>query len=63
MNIRGEKDYFELYNIEEDPSETKNLIGEYPDKAEELKGIIEEAHVPNPYFPVLKREKARTSDT
>ena len=38
MNIRGEKDYFELYNIEG-------------------------AHVPNPYFPVLKRENARTSDT
>ena len=62
MNIRSEKDYFELYNIEEDPSETKNLIGEYPDKAEELKGIMEEAHVPNPYFPVLKGEKTQTSN-
>ncbi len=59
MNIRSEKDYYELYNIEENPSETLNLIQEYPEKAEELKSIMTGAHVPNPYFPVLKEESAQ----
>ena len=57
MNIRGERDYFELYNIDEDPSETQDLIQRYPDKAGELKVIMTEAHVRNPYFPVLKGEE------
>ena len=62
MNIRGERDYFELYNIDEDPSETQNLIQKYPDKAGELKVIMTEAHVRNPYFPVLKGEDIQASN-
>ena len=56
MNIRGENDYFELYNMEEDPAEERNLIWKYPEKAVELKDIMTVAHVRNPHFPVLKGE-------
>ena len=57
VSASNRRDYFELYNIDEDPSETQDLIQRYPDKAGELKVIMTEAHVRNPYFPVLKGEE------
>ncbi|MEC3908488.1 arylsulfatase [Tamlana sp. 2201CG12-4] len=30
----------QLYNLKNDPQETKNLVEEYPDKVEELKGLL-----------------------
>lgn len=27
MNIRGDDDWYELYNLREDPGETRDLIG------------------------------------
>ena len=56
MNIRNDKECYELYNLDEDPSETADLIGKYPEKAEELKAIMAESHIPNPDFPVLRGE-------
>lgn len=56
MNIRSDRDYYELYNLDNDPSETLNLISEQPDIVEELKAIMVESHIPNPDFPVLKGE-------
>lgn len=32
---------FQLYNLEQDPSETKNLIHLYPEKVKELKALLE----------------------
>ena len=40
----------ELYNIAEDPHEDKNLIDQYPEKAEELKVIMDREHVYSPLF-------------
>lgn len=57
MNIRGDKPYYELYNLASDPSEKHNVLNRYPEKVNELKAIMQEAHVPNPNFPVLKGEK------
>ena len=31
---------FQLFNIAEDPSEKKDVIGEHPEKAEELKAML-----------------------
>ena len=56
MDIRRDDPRFELYNLDDDPGETKDLAGSNPDKVEELKAIMNEAHIPNPDFPVLKGE-------
>lgn len=56
MNIRGDDDWYEFYNLREDPGETRDLIGSRPEKFEELKAIMKEAHVPNPDFPILREE-------
>ena len=53
MNIRGEKPYYELYNLAADPSEKYNLLNKYPEKAEELKAIMLEAHTDDPNWPLF----------
>lgn len=42
---------FELYNLEDDPSEINNLAKKYPKRVEELKTIMLSARVPNKDFP------------
>lgn len=42
----------ELYNISNDPYETKNLANEYPQIVTELQQEIEKMHVDSPYWPV-----------
>ena len=32
MNIRGDKPYYELYNLASDPSERHNILDQYPEK-------------------------------
>jgi arylsulfatase A-like enzyme len=44
---------YELYNIASDPSEVHNVISLYPEKAEELKKIMQEAHAPDPNWPLF----------
>ena len=46
LNVRGKSQKLveELYNIKEDPSETKNVISQYPDKVKELGELIKSAH-------------------
>ncbi len=56
LNIRTDNPVFELYNLDEDPSETRNLAAVNPSKVEELKAIMLEAHVKNPDFQILKGE-------
>lgn len=56
MNIRSDNDVYELYNIAEDNGETKDLAASNPQKVEELKAIMAEAHVYNPNFPIIKGE-------
>lgn len=56
MNIRNDRECYELYNLDEDPSETTDVIDANPEKAAELKAIMVESHIPNPNFPVLRGE-------
>lgn len=56
LNIRNDRECYELYNLDEDPSETENLIESNPAIAESLKSIMVESHIPNPDFPVLRGE-------
>ena len=57
MDIRSDNDYYELYDIEQDPSETRDLAAGNEGIVNELKAIMEEAHVSNPDFPVIKGEQ------
>ncbi|WP_455584722.1 arylsulfatase [Bacteroides sp.] len=53
MNIRGEKPYYELYNLASDPSERHNVLNENPEIVAELKTIMEEAHIEDANWPLL----------
>lgn len=41
----------ELYNLEEDVSETTNLAAKYPEKVKELEMLMEKSHTETPLFP------------
>ena len=56
MNIRNDRECYELYNLDEDPSETTDIMAEYPEIADELKTIMVESHISNPNFPVIRGE-------
>lgn len=42
---------FELYNLQEDRSETEDLAGEFPEKVEELKAIMRREFIRTQVFP------------
>jgi len=54
-----EEDVWELYNVEEDFSESNNLAEEYPEKLEELKKIFEEEAWANQVYPMYDDMLAR----
>ena len=56
QGINTPADHYELYNLDEDPSETTDIISEYPEKAGELKAIMEREHVANHDFPLFNGE-------
>ncbi|WP_262249792.1 hypothetical protein [Parapedobacter soli] len=43
----------ELYNLEEDPAETKDLSKEQPELVKEVLAIMEKEHVHNEDFPFV----------
>lgn len=54
--VRSDNPYYELYNLDEDPGEEHDLLAEKPDITEHLMALMQEAHVPNPDFPILPGE-------
>lgn len=54
LNIRGKQPYYELYNLNSDPSECHNVLSQYPEKVNELKAIMQNARVENANFPLFK---------
>ncbi len=48
---------FELYNLVADPGELGNLYFDMPEKAAELRKLMEAAHVPSPEFPIGRENK------
>jgi arylsulfatase A-like enzyme len=56
LDIRSERPRYELYNLDTDPGEENDLAAAKPEIVEHLKGLMREAHVPNPDFPVLRGE-------
>ncbi len=59
LNVRTDKSTYELYNLASDPSERHNVIGQYPEKAEELKAIMDQAHTPDSNWPLLPEESKK----
>jgi len=58
LNLQKEPVY-KLYNIASDPSEVHNVISLYPEKAEELKKIMQEAHSSDSNWPLFNEEENR----
>lgn len=56
LNVRSDEDRYELYDLDNDPSESRDVLADAPSVAEDLKSIMSAAHVPNPDFPLLKGE-------
>lgn len=53
LDIRGKSPSYELYNLASDPSEKHDLSGKYPEKVNELKAILQTAHVEDPAWPLF----------
>ncbi|MEM0968916.1 MAG: N-acetylgalactosamine-6-sulfatase, partial [Verrucomicrobiota bacterium] len=47
----------ELFNLEDDLGETTDLAAQYPEKVEQAIKFMEEAHVPDPNWPVPQLRK------
>lgn len=41
----------ELYNLDRDPGETRNVAAQYPAVVRQMKALMQQAHVENPVFP------------
>ena len=54
LNAEGtlDDDVWELYNLEEDFSQSNNLADQYPEKLEELKALFEEEALKNNVYPL-----------
>ena len=57
-----EDDVWELYNVEEDFSESTDLADKYPEKLEELKAIFEEEAWANQVYPMYDDMLARLNN-
>lgn len=53
QNIRKDGGVYELYNISSDPSENQNVITDYPQKADELRVLMEQSHVDDPNWSLF----------
>jgi len=40
----------ELYNLKDDLGQKNNLAKQHPEKLEEMKQLLKQAHTPNDYF-------------
>lgn len=56
QGINTPGDHYELYNLDEDPAETTDVLEEHPDIAEQLKEIMVREHIPNHVFPLFNGE-------
>ena len=52
--VRFHEGPFELYNLKDDVSETKNLAAEHPDIQKQLEAIMNRSHSPSKLYPLKK---------
>ena len=53
--IKDPNSPIELYDLNQDPGETKNVAAEHKDVVEQIKTIMQREHVENNDFPLLKQ--------
>lgn len=51
------KNEVELYDLAKDPSESKNIAKQFPEKAKELEGLMNSSHVESTLFPFVSKNK------
>jgi arylsulfatase A-like enzyme len=57
LNVnKADKTVTELYDLDKDPAEKINLVGQFPDIVKKMAGMMGEAHVYNPDWPLLPGE-------
>ncbi|MDF2159165.1 arylsulfatase [Algoriphagus sp. CAU 1675] len=57
LNVKDpEKTQIELFNLNEDVSESTDLSGKFPERVKELEALINQAHQPNPVFRLFSSE-------
>lgn len=56
LGIRSQNPRWELYNIDEDPSEQHDLAAEHPEKVEELRALMVREHVDDPAWPLFGKK-------
>jgi arylsulfatase A-like enzyme len=49
--LNSDETTVELYNLDEDISETTNIAADHPEKVQELMAIMDSEHTPSPDFP------------
>jgi hypothetical protein len=58
LNVsNGKEPFVELYDLDKDISQTKNVAGEHPDLVKRFEQIAAEAHTPNAMFPLTFAER------
>jgi arylsulfatase A-like enzyme len=55
----GTKEVLELYDLSKDPSETNNIAEQHPEIIKEIKGFLQTARSPSPYFPAIEYAKQK----
>ncbi len=55
LNVKNKDIKFELYDLEKDPFETKDLSSSYPEIANEIKLKIKKAHIESSVYPLLTK--------
>lgn len=59
LDIRTENPRYELYNLDDDPSERHDLSDDYPAITAELKALMRQAHTPDPAWPLFGERESR----
>ncbi len=64
LDVKGKYDIapVELYNLDEDISETTNVAEKYPETTEDMLGLMKASHTCSEYFNFEKQEEQKTEE-
>lgn len=58
-NIRNPRPVWELYNLDDDPSETQNVVSQHPELVTQLQRLMCEAHTESPVWELFGKDTTR----
>ena len=53
---------FQLFNLDEDPTENNDVSQQFPDVVQQIKQFMDTAHTPSPLFPFKKIDKQKAKN-